>query len=114
MKRYYISMPMAGHSLTHQRECAALLRCLILEKDPCALVIDPLMLGEHLRERYGALEEESDYLGYNHYIAYDIYFLLQKCDAIVMADGWEESRGCRLEHEAAHIYGKEIIYQPTI
>lgn len=33
------------------------------------------------------------------------------CDAVYFLDGWEGSRGCRIEHEAALSYGKEIIYQ---
>lgn len=33
------------------------------------------------------------------------------CDAIIMGRHWEKGPGCRLEHKAAKIYNKEIIYQ---
>ena len=31
------------------------------------------------------------------------------CHAAYFCKGWEEARGCRLEHEAAKAYGLEII-----
>lgn len=33
------------------------------------------------------------------------------CDAIVIGDGWGNSRGCRLERAAAQIYGIMIVYE---
>ena len=33
------------------------------------------------------------------------------CNAAFFCKGWEKARGCRLEHEAAKAYGKEIIYE---
>ena len=32
------------------------------------------------------------------------------CHAAYFCKGWENARGCRLEHEAAKAYGLEIIY----
>jgi len=31
------------------------------------------------------------------------------CDAAYFADGWENARGCRIEHQVALDYGLEII-----
>ena len=32
------------------------------------------------------------------------------CHAVYFAKGWENARGCRIEHEVAKAYGLEIIY----
>lgn len=33
------------------------------------------------------------------------------CHAAYFCKGWEEARGCRIEHEAAKAYGLVIIYE---
>ena len=33
------------------------------------------------------------------------------CNAAYFCEGWENARGCRIEHEAAKAYGLEIIYE---
>lgn len=33
------------------------------------------------------------------------------CHAAYFCNGWEQTRGCRIEHEAAKAYGLEIIYE---
>lgn len=32
------------------------------------------------------------------------------CDVVYFCDGWEDARGCRIEHETAEAYGLDIIY----
>ena len=32
------------------------------------------------------------------------------CDAAYFAKGWENARGCKIEHEVAKAYGVKIIY----
>lgn len=32
------------------------------------------------------------------------------CDVVYFCDGWEDARGCRIEHEVAEAYGLDIIY----
>lgn len=45
-----------------------------------------------------------------------IYMLSQsiryigKVDAIVFMPGWEKARGCKIEHQVAVEYGKQVIY----
>ena len=33
------------------------------------------------------------------------------CHAAYFCKGWEEARGCRIEHEAAKAYGLDILYE---
>lgn len=33
------------------------------------------------------------------------------CHAVYFCKGWEQARGCRIEHEAAKSYGLKIIYE---
>lgn len=35
---------------------------------------------------------------------------LGKADMIIFMKGWEYARGCKIEHEVAVNYGKEIVY----
>ena len=33
------------------------------------------------------------------------------CNAVLFCRGWEQARGCRIEHDAARAYGLERIYE---
>ena len=33
------------------------------------------------------------------------------CHTVYFSKGWENARGCRIEHEAAKAYGLDIIYE---
>lgn len=43
-----------------------------------------------------------------YYLAKSIEFLAE-ADIIVFMKGWEEARGCRIEHQIAKEYNKEIM-----
>ena len=43
------------------------------------------------------------------YLARSMEFL-DKADAVVFMKGWENARGCRIEHQVASEYGKYIKY----
>lgn len=36
---------------------------------------------------------------------------MSMCHAAYFCKGWEQARGCRIEHDAALAYGLEIIYE---
>jgi hypothetical protein len=46
-----------------------------------------------------------------------VYFLaksleyMSECSTVYFAKGWENARGCKIEHEIALQYGLEIIYE---
>ena len=37
-------------------------------------------------------------------------FFMSKADVLAMGFGWENARGCKLEHEIAKAYGVKVIY----
>ena len=43
-----------------------------------------------------------------HYLGHAIQ-LMDKCDYIIFADDWQEHKGCHIEHQAAELYGIEIL-----
>lgn len=36
---------------------------------------------------------------------------MSMCHAVYFCKGWEKTRGCRIEHDAAVAYGMEILYE---
>lgn len=36
---------------------------------------------------------------------------MSKCHAVYFCKGWENARGCKIEHEVAKAYGLKIIYE---
>ncbi|MDE6535448.1 MAG: DUF4406 domain-containing protein [Muribaculaceae bacterium] len=51
---------------------------------------------------------------YAYYMGRDIEVLLaDDIEGVIFGIGFEDSKGCRLEHAAARIYRKRIIYQST-
>lgn len=36
---------------------------------------------------------------------------LAEADVAIFAKGWQKSRGCRIEHDAAVAYGIEVLYE---
>lgn len=49
-----------------------------------------------------------------------LYFLakslskMSECEMIYLCDGWDDSRGCRIEREVALAYGLKIMYQDVM
>lgn len=39
---------------------------------------------------------------------------MSMCHAVYFAKGWEDVRGCRIEHEAAVAYGLEVLYEDRV
>lgn len=36
--------------------------------------------------------------------------VMSRCNAVYLCDGWEEARGCKIEHDAAKAYGLLMIH----
>ena len=96
--RIYISIPISGHNLTTQQrkalEIAEKLRQ--LGHEPVSTLPPP--------EAPSGLSEKEEYA---YYIGEDMKKLLL-CDAVFLCDGWNRSKGCRLEVQAASLYGMRL------
>ena len=55
-------------------------------------------------------KKSVDDCDYPKFMGDDIRRVLE-CDVILMCEGWENSKGCNLEFQAAKIFGKHIFYE---
>lgn len=101
-----LSQPMAGKTddeiiATREKAIAA------LEKEGCEIVntlfTDEWYSKESMEER-GVVQIPLCFLAKS-------LENMSKCHVAYFCKGWENARGCRIEHDAAVAYGLEIIYE---
>lgn len=90
--KIYISLPITGQD-PDMVEAQAIFAAGVIEKK-----------GHEPVSPLAVCEPEWDY---EKCMGADIEALL-RCDAMVVLEGWSCSRGCRLEAEAAEIFGKPL------
>lgn len=106
MKKAMLSQPMAGKTEkeiveTRERAIAAL-------KERGYEIVNTLFADEWYSDE--AMKERG-------VVQIPLCFLAKSlenmslCHAVYFCAGWENARGCRIEHEAAKAYGLEIIYE---
>lgn len=91
--KVFISQPMNGRSN----------RAIIEERRP--------IVDAYKREGWEVIDSVLD-MGPGSAIKYlaKSIELMDDADRVVMMKGWANSRGCRIEHEVAIAYGREVIY----
>lgn len=97
MKLIYISHPYTGNEIENKKKAARIQRKL-QEADIHNCYINPLSAFEAL-----------DGMSYTTILNCCLK-LLQKCDEMIVAPGWEESRGCMCECEFAMEMGMTIRF----
>lgn len=40
--------------------------------------------------------------------------IMSRVDCVYFMKGWEQARGCFIEHEVATLYGKEVVYEEGV
>lgn len=93
--KIYISLPISGCE-AQAREKADRIKMALSKKGH--IVINPFEV----------------YAGENpQYIDYLLADLreLDKCDAIYLCKGWQQSKGCQLEREFAELYRKKLMFE---
>ena len=94
--KVYISLPITGHDIEEVEASCIFAKAVLKKKGHTP--VSPLDVSDNPDASY------AEHMGR------DISALLD-CDAVVFLDGWEESKGCALEHAAAKIYNKLITYE---
>lgn len=97
MKKVFISQPMGNK--TEDEICAYRKKLMIMTK---ALFDEEIKIIDSYFPNGDKKEKPLRLLGKG--IA-----LMADADAVVFARGWQEYRGCRIEHSCALEYGKRII-----
>lgn len=97
MRKVMISQPMRGKTNEQIREEREELVIRLAEEG--LQVIDTI-----IKEDVPKNIDEAIY-----YLAKSIEFIGQ-VDIVVFMKGWEKARGCRIEHQVAVEYGKDIVY----
>lgn len=87
----YISLPITGRE-KEARERAALMKEKLQALFPGEKIVTPFEIYTEQDKRY------------SYYMGRDIEVLLE-CNLMAMAQDWKTSKGCRLEAQAAKIYG---------
>ena len=106
VKKAMLSQPMAGKTDDEIRE-AREKAITALEKEGCEIV-NTLFTDEWYSKQ--SMEERG-------VVQIPLCFLakslesMSKCHVAYFCKGWENARGCRIEHDAAVAYGLEIIYE---
>lgn len=92
-----ISQPMKGKTNEEiKEERAELVRRLIEEGYEVIDTIISEIPPKDLDEAIFYLSKSIEFIG--------------KADKIIFMKGWEKARGCKIEHQVAVEYGKEVLY----
>ena len=60
---------------------------------------------------------KSENLTKHGFVQIPLFFLayallaMSQCHAVYFCNGWENARGCKIEHDAALAYGLEVLYE---
>lgn len=105
-KMAMISLPMTGRTKESIQErwnaAAAHLR------EQGYVVVDTIHVDEV------ATPEEAMAQGVKEYSLMclgEVLTLMSTCDAVYFCNGWMDSRGCKIEYEAAKAYGRELLFE---
>ena len=106
MKKAMLSQPMAGR--TNDEIVATRERAIVALKEQGYEIVNTLFTDDWY---------SNEQMGKRGVVQIPLCFLAKSlenmslCHAAYFCKGWENARGCRIEHEAAKAYGLEIIYE---
>ena len=98
MKKIMISQPMRGKTIEQIRK--ERLHIIDLLESKGYMVINSIVSSK--------IPKDVDEAMYNLSRAIRI---MSRVDGVFFMKGWKQARGCRIEHEVATLYGKEIMYE---
>ena len=99
MVKVFLSQPMLGKSF---EEIEKARQCLI-DHLPEILGEEVDFIDSHFDEEFIADKKPLWCLG-------KAFELMSEADVVVFMDGWDQARGCKLEHAAAEAYGYKTMH----
>ena len=96
MKNVMISQPMSGKTNEQIRK----------EREQLINVLESK--GFHVTDTI--IEDFNDKIDPVFYLIRSLEYLAN-ADCVFFMKGWEKARGCKIEHEVAVEYGKEVMYE---
>ena len=106
MKKVMISQPLAGKT---EKEIAEVRNRAIAALEAKGYEVQNILFSELWKDR-----ESLAACGVVHV---PIHFLaraidgMSRCHTVYFCEGWQNARGCRIEHTVALSYGTEILYE---
>lgn len=97
MKSMYVSMPMKDKGTEEIIQEFKRLKEKYKDYDQIDSLVNIEMMGDSKHLSVRCLAESIKHLS--------------KADVVLFAKGWEDARGCKIEHEIAKQYGIEIMYE---
>lgn len=94
--KIYISLPITGHDETEVRQHADLIKAALSRAGHTPVSPFDIFAGKNP--------------SYVDYLCSDLQ-ALAGCDAIMLCDGWQFSRGCRIEACVAKEFGLQIMHE---
>lgn len=98
--KIFVSMPMAGKT---REEIAEEFEIAKTQVKSVAVITDSVKF-KHGYFTEKQLKGNSELRGFAESI-----WIMSKCDAVYFAEGWQDTRGCRLEYEICKKYGMRIL-----
>lgn len=95
----YISLPITGHDEQKQREKADLVKAMLSRTGHKPVSPFDIYTGKNPK--------------YEDYLCCDLRALAD-CDAIYLCEGWQFSRGCRIEANFAKEFEKQFMFEKQI
>lgn len=99
MKRVFISQPMKGKTEKQILEK----RMEAIDKVADIYSDEEVIIGESYNKDYSENKNPLRCLSKSLEI-------MSTCDVCVFVEGWDNARGCKIEHECAKQYGYNILY----
>lgn len=94
--KIFLSIPISGFNHKTQKDKADRIKLLLSKKGN--EVVNPFDIYAGKNPSY-----------FDH-ISYDLR-ALSDCDAVFFCNGWQNSKGCRLERSFCEIYGKKMLFE---
>ena len=111
--RIYISLPISDYDINERKERAQVIYDKLKELFPGCKVFNPLCFVEEIREGKHPGYSADNLPSWEWFMAKDIRYLYHSTH-IYFDHGWDESRGCTLEHAIVEDLNGKVITLPML